>query len=175
MYMAKITFIMLHRGNYQTDYIKNAKINPCKIADFRKYVKIYTRESIYVHSRSKFVFAMNMTLAIGTHNLQHSLTVTQTSLNIHSMLLCFSAANNLSAHRTTQYEKLAQDPSDNEEEDDVLFRQGNGVQVTGVTKLQNGVGHNAHATSNGNQVTNKNLTVNYRIPTRQGLGNNDPK
>ena len=62
-------------------------------------------------------------------------------------------ANNPSAHRTTQYEKLAQDPSDNEEEDDVLFRQGNGIEVAGVTRLQNGIsGRNSHATSNGNQV-----------------------
>ena len=46
MYIVKITFIMLHRGNY----IKNAKIKPHEIANLQKYAKIYTRENIYVHS-----------------------------------------------------------------------------------------------------------------------------
>ena len=72
------------------------------------------------------------------------------------MCVCWAfAANNPSAHSTTQYEKLAQDPSDNEEEDDILFRQGNGPHVTGVTgvtRWQNGVS-TAHKTSNGNQVS----------------------
>ena len=38
---------MLHRANN----IKNEKINPRDIANFRKCTKIYTRENIYVHSR----------------------------------------------------------------------------------------------------------------------------
>ena len=46
MYIVKITFIMQHRGKN----IKNAKINLCEIANYRKIVKIYTRENIYVHS-----------------------------------------------------------------------------------------------------------------------------
>ena len=48
IYIVKITFIMLHRGNN----IKNAKINPPEIANFGKCAKIYTRENIYVHSTS---------------------------------------------------------------------------------------------------------------------------
>ena len=39
IYIVKITFILLHRGNS----IKNAKINPREIANFRKCAKIYTR------------------------------------------------------------------------------------------------------------------------------------
>ena len=45
-YIVKITLIMLHRGND----IKSAKINPCKIANFWKFAKMYARENIYVHS-----------------------------------------------------------------------------------------------------------------------------
>ena len=46
IYIVKITFIMLHRGNS----IKNPKINPCEIANFRKCAKFDTCENIYVHS-----------------------------------------------------------------------------------------------------------------------------
>ena len=46
MYIVKITFLMLHRGNN----VKNAKINPREIANFRKFAKMYTRENIYIHS-----------------------------------------------------------------------------------------------------------------------------
>ena len=46
IYIVKITFIMLHRGNH----IKNAKINPREIVNFRKCAKIYTPKNIYVHS-----------------------------------------------------------------------------------------------------------------------------
>ena len=46
MYIVKITYIMLHRGNN----MKNAKINPREIANFRKCAKIDTRENIQVHS-----------------------------------------------------------------------------------------------------------------------------
>ena len=35
-----------------------------------------------------------------------------------------------SVHKTAQYEKLAQDPSDNEEEDDVLFQRKTTVNAT---------------------------------------------
>ena len=45
-------------------------------------------------------------------------------------LFCFPGPQ--SVHKTAQYERLAQDPNDNEEEDDVLFNQG------GVTAKQNG-------------------------------------
>ena len=46
IYIVKITFIMLQRGNN----FKNAKINLREIANFRKCANIYTRENIYVHS-----------------------------------------------------------------------------------------------------------------------------
>ena len=49
VYKVKITCIMLHRGKH----IKDAKINPRKIANFRKCAKIYTRENIYVHMYSR--------------------------------------------------------------------------------------------------------------------------
>ena len=37
---------------------------------------------------------------------------------------------NKSVYKTAQYERLTQDPDDNEEEDDVLYRKENGKQVT---------------------------------------------
>ena len=46
IYIVKITFIMLHRGNN----IKNAKKNPREIDNFRKCAKICTGENIYVYS-----------------------------------------------------------------------------------------------------------------------------
>ena len=47
IYNLKITCIMPH---YYGNNIKNANLIPCKIANFRKFSKIYTRENIYVHS-----------------------------------------------------------------------------------------------------------------------------
>ena len=45
-----------------------------------------------------------------------------------------------SAHQTTQYERLAQEPSDNEEEDDVLFKREALAKQNGHTQgTQNGV------------------------------------
>ena len=52
MYIVKITYIILHRGNN----MKNAKINPREIANFRKCTKMYARENIYVHSICKKVY-----------------------------------------------------------------------------------------------------------------------
>ena len=46
MHIVKTTFIRPHRGKN----IKNANINLCEIANFRKCAKINTRENIYVHS-----------------------------------------------------------------------------------------------------------------------------
>ena len=48
MYIVKITFIMPYIDNN----IKNANINPRKIANFHKFAKRYTRENIYVHSNT---------------------------------------------------------------------------------------------------------------------------
>ena len=51
IYIVKKTFIMLHRGNN----IKNAKINPHKIANFRKCVKMYTSENISLYYNCRFL------------------------------------------------------------------------------------------------------------------------
>ena len=47
IYLVEFFFIMLHRCNS----IKNAKINPRQIANFRECAKIYTCKNIYVHSK----------------------------------------------------------------------------------------------------------------------------
>ena len=48
MYNMKITFIMPLRGNI----VKNENINPCEIVNCHKFANIYTRENIYIHSKS---------------------------------------------------------------------------------------------------------------------------
>ena len=47
VFIIKITFIMPYMDNNN----KTANIDLLEIANFRKYVKIYTRENIYVYSK----------------------------------------------------------------------------------------------------------------------------
>ena len=43
--------------------------------------------------------------------------------------LFLGMVGNKSVYKTAQYERVTQDPDDNEEEDDILYKQENGVQV----------------------------------------------
>ena len=62
IYIVKITFIMLHRGNSIKNIMTVQNINPREIANFRKCVKSYTRENIYVHSS---LFSSDNTIIFG--------------------------------------------------------------------------------------------------------------
>ena len=48
MYDIKITLIIPLIGNI----VKNGNINPCEIVNIHKFANIYTRENIYIHSKS---------------------------------------------------------------------------------------------------------------------------
>ncbi len=68
------------------------------------------------------------------------------------IFFCFIAGPQ-SVHKTAQYEKLAQDASDNEEEDDVLFHQD------GISSKQNGFTKPRHERLARNQVKNQHETI----------------
>ena len=44
--------------------IENTNLNPREIAYFQKFAKIYTRENIYVHSRSRGVDLANLCMDV---------------------------------------------------------------------------------------------------------------
>ena len=56
MHSGKITFIVPYR--LRGNYIKSVYLNPHEIADFLKFVKIYTHENIYVYSSIKTHFLL---------------------------------------------------------------------------------------------------------------------
>ena len=59
MYIVKITFVMLHRGNN----IKNAKINPREIVNFQKSI----HENIYVQCMSRPISLIRPSPYLHTH------------------------------------------------------------------------------------------------------------
>ena len=74
IYNVKLTFIIPHTSNK----IEYANLSPCKIANFRKFAKIYTRGNIYFHSIQRKCFH-----AYPQQKSQDTLFFYAISFNIH--------------------------------------------------------------------------------------------